>query len=1081
MLRINQHSSQAAAKNYYQSMVKSSVASYYASEPEQAHQATDHFIGRVDGKLADRLNLVGGMTEQQFNDLIDGNAVDQHTGEPLRKRQNRDGNNRVGLDLTFDPGGKSLSTYYAGTRDSLIPKLFEEARHETMVNDVEPRMMVRVRQNGANFSKLTGNALWTSFPDLDTRPTKVKDENGKWVETFTVDPHIHDHNYIFQYTWDKDHKNRDGSQGAYLSADTSKIFSSMPYIQRAFHARLFKKLQDRGYNVEKTEHGIELKGWNDKLSKMFSRRTEEIEAWAEKRGIENPELKDRLGKLTRSGKAAGKLTREEQFDEWRDRLSDSEWDAFIVAARSANSDSPRAPKFTIDQAIEYGLQHTLERSSSATIEEVLMAAIDVGFGLDVEQLKSRLLQREDVVSAWFGSDQRVTTQAMSELEQSVLQRAGRYQASCLPLGDQGFEFESFDSGDGKRVDLNMDQQSNIRKLLSSTSRFMTLRGAPGVGKTAALGTQLFRAVEQNGGNVVTLGATSNARDELIKFGIESGSSSMKQAVTLARFLGDKEAQSELGPRSLVVLDESTLAGLRDLEPLTRIIEDKKARLLLVGDYRQMDAVQAHSKIFEQLCNIGGHAEFKEIVRQRDPDYRRAATLTSSGEQREVQAGFDKLVELGFVRQIDQRKDRIEQAARAYLDITSEKKSRRGKRLEWSDQQKQDPVNYRSGMTVIRGTGQATESFEVVGRDLGHVLIVPLHQAEASNEWLDLSKPTEFSVFEANYNDALLIVGTHREGEAITSKIRQLRKRHGELGVEFRLDRLESEGQSEAERKQAENYRPGEQIVEFARKAKTERSGNTKTAKSIGYGERFAISGWDQAGRVLMKDSQGTELVLPLQLAERFDVYRTKPAKLAVGDKIRMTKGGHTMPDASGAQGVRFSNNDVFTVAGLDSDGNPVLNNGHRLAKDWQHWRSGYYKTSMAGQGSTSSHNIFVDSVQAGRARSKESWLVSITRGKNAATILTDDIQSLRNHAIIRTAQSPSAIEVQIRSGLEGRAAAKEEESRMLEQKKRLRLIDEFAQLADTTWQIVRRNGQQLFDKARHVLPPSSRRIEEPAS
>ena len=275
MLRLNQHSSQVAAKTYYQNMVGSTLASYYDHDRANSLEAANCFIGRVDGKLADRLSLTGGMTEEQFQDLIEGKAVDPNTGERLRKRQNREGNNRVGLDLTFDPGGKSLSVYYAGTRDPLIPKLFDEARHETMVFDVEPRMLARVRQGGANHSRFTGNALWTSFPDLVTRPTKVKNEQGKWVETYTVDPHIHDHNYIFQYTWDAEHVNRDGSKGAYLSADTSKIFSSMPYIQKAFHARLYKKLRDHGFNVIETEHGIELEGWNDQLSRMYSRRTEE--------------------------------------------------------------------------------------------------------------------------------------------------------------------------------------------------------------------------------------------------------------------------------------------------------------------------------------------------------------------------------------------------------------------------------------------------------------------------------------------------------------------------------------------------------------------------------------------------------------------------------------------------------------------------------------------------------------------------------------------------------------------------------------------------------------------------------------
>lgn len=1081
MLRLNQHTSLAAAKTYYQPMVGSVLSGYYLSEQKDTPDKDSPTIGRVDGKLADRLNLAAGMSEEQFHEFLEGNATDPNTGEKLRKRQNRDGKNRIGLDLTFDPGGKSLSVYYAGTQDPLIPQLFDEARHESMVNDVEPRMMARVRKNGANHSRVTGSALWTSFPDLVTRPTKVQDKDGKWKETLTVDPHIHDHNFLFQYTWDSEYKNKDGSKGAYLAADTSKIFASMPYIQKAFHARLYRKLQEHGYNVEKTEHGLELKGWNDQMSKLYSRRKEQIEAWALERGIDNASLKDLGGKITRGSKTLGKLTPEDQFAEWRSRLSEEEWQGFIESATRADASNSNR-KITYDQAIDYGLAHTLERDNSATLEEVMTAALDVGMGLDVDKLRERLLHRKDVVSANFGNDVLLTTQGMVELEHKVLERASKSQASCLPLGSKDFTFRPIDSGNGQLLELNNDQKTNVRKLLASTSRIMTLRGAPGVGKTAVLGTQLFRAVEENGGEVISLGSTSNARDQLIKFGQESGSTAMQNAVTLARFLNDQEAQDALTSSSLIVLDEATLVGLKDLEELTKVVESKHARLLLVGDYRQMDAVQAHAKIFEQLTRIGGHGEFKEIVRQRDPDYRRAAMLTSSGDDREAQAGFDKLVELGFVQQIDNRKDRIEQAAKVYLDITSEKKSRRGKETKWSDEEKRDAVNYRSGMTVIRGKGKKAAKLEVVGRDAGRVLVVDPSSEEAKPFALDLNKPKELKVYEPNYNDALLIVGTHKEGEAITGKIRDVKRQNGELGREAQFDRMESLGLSEAERKLADSYQPGTQFVEFSRKAKARPYGSKSVTRSIGYGERFSVSRVDSNGGVTIRDSKGKELELPLELAGRFDVYREKKAKVAVGDRIRMTKGGNMLADETGKSGVRFSNNDVFTVKGFDTNGNPVLNNGHRLDKDWKHWRSGYYKTSMAGQGSTSSHNIFVDSMAAGRARSRESWLVSITRGKHAATILTDDIQGLRSKVITRSSQRPSATEVFNQKRKMSAYDGQIEMQRLENQTGRLKRIESSARLAfESTWELIMRKSQEVFDKTRHLLPLATRRMEEPAT
>lgn len=1051
-------------------MVGSVLAGYYESELTASPDTDDLLIGRVDGKLADRLNLTGGMTVDQFNDLIDGKAVDPVTGEKLRKRINREGNNRVGLDLTFDPGGKALSTFFAGTRDPLVLRLFNEARHETMVRDVEPRMMVRVRQNGANYSRITGNALWTSFPDLVTRPTKVLDAaTGNWVETFTVDPHIHDHNYIFQYTFDPKYLNRDGSKGAYLSADVSKIWASMPYIQQAFHARLFKKLKDHGFNVVQTEHGLDLAGWDDEMSTMFSRRKEEIDAWADKHGIERLEAKDKLGKTTRSNKSVSRLTMDQQFDEWRDRLPEEKWEAFIKAARGGSDPQNSLVPVTNDQAIDYALAHVLERNNSATIEEILTAALDVGMGLDVDELQKRLLERKDVVSAWFGNDLIVSTQEMVALEQAAIDRTVQAMGSCLPLGRADFEFKPFDAGGGKMVELNENQRINLEKLVRSTNRFMTLRGAPGVGKTAALGTQLFRAVEENGGNIVALGSTSNARDQLIRFGAQSGSEALAGANTLAKFLGDEQMQSGLDSHTLVMLDEATLAGLKDIDQLMQIVDEQGARLLLVGDYRQMDAVQRHGKAFEQLSKIGDQAEFTEIVRQRDPEYRRAATLTSSGDENDIQVGFDKLVELGFVKEIADGEDRIERAAKAYLDIAGEKKnSRRGKQLKWSDAEKQDAMMYRSGMSVVIGKGKKAQKLEVVGRDHGKVMVMPAGGEPEDAKPLDMTEPKNLKVYEANYRDAILITGTHRIGEAVSKVIRDARRQAGELGHERGFDRLESLGFSNEERKRAERYEPGRQIVEFSRKATTRRL-NDNQDRSITYGEQFVISGRDEHGNVAMTSRSGEELQLPIELSDRFDVYRLKSDRIAAGDRIRMTKGGRMLPEGS-KQGSKFSNNDVFTVKGFDDQGNLIVGNGHTLSKDFHHWRSGYYKTSMAGQGSTSSHNIFVDSKEAGKARSKEAWLVSVTRGKHAATILTDDMQGLRNHAILRSAQRHSAIEVAAQARKATPEETRQEVARIQEQSRRLEKVDEFAQLAtDATVNAIRKARQQIGKQARKVI------------
>ncbi|GAB5407261.1 MAG: hypothetical protein Aurels2KO_54920 [Aureliella sp.] len=1061
MYRNSQHKSAHAAKDYYQTHLGPALGDYYTEG--KAPEA--EMVGRIHGKLAERLGLEGDMTKEQFFDLIDNkNPV---TGDRLTQRTNADGNRRVGFDLYFDTGGKSISAYYARTKDPRVIELFDEAVQDVMREEVEPRMHVRVRQDGQNTSRQVANSLYTTFTHLTTRPTKVKDEvTGKWEETGTADPHIHQHVYLMNAAYDPDYKNRDGTKGAVMAAEvTDGIWNNAAYIQQNFHARLAKKFRDAGFAVKRTDHGIDLVGWNENMDQVFSRRKHQVEQWAAKNGIQRIEDKSKGGKATRSSKSKLKLTMEQQFNEWRARIDEGAWDDFLATVTT--DDSSHWPKVDEKEAIDYALAHTLERNNSATKEEVLYSALDRGMGLvDVDRLKAELEKRDDVIQAKIGGQEYVTTVARLQLEQSVKDWAIQGQGTKLPLGRANYEIKPFDSGGGKMIDLNRDQQDAVKKLLGSTSTVMTLRGDPGVGKTTTL-SQLIAGVEDNGGSVMPLGSTSNARDQMIQAG-EAAGNVLANAENLAKFLSDKELQASLNPKSLVILDEVTQAGLEDIKKLSEVIEDRGARLLAVGDYRQLHAVPANGKIFEQLHGkLGSAAELKNIVRQVDRDYRKAVQLTASGDRKDVQAGFDLLVKLGAVREFDKHADRIDQAAQLYMDITGEKTNRRGKRFDWSDAKKQDPANYRSGQTVVMGKGKHAKKFAVVGRQAQRVMVVPHDSPADRPEALDLSQPKNFSVYAAEYKDALLAVGTHKESEQVSRKIRQLRKQAGELGAEHTLTRLESLSFTQADKKLKEKYEPG-MVLEFSQKASTMPEGGKGEARKIWYGERFTVTGEDTSGNLLMADDKGQQVIAPLQLASRFDVLRERDAPVAVGDRIRMTKNGRTEPASGRKEGIRFSNNNVFTVTGFDQRGNPLIGNDRTLTKDFGHFRMGYAKVGFSTQGADASHVIILDSKRAGRARSTESNLVAISRGKRAATLFTDDIQHYREHAITRSSQRPSATMLYAIASGKDEEAQQADLKRIAQQAKRLEHVDEYVQQAEAEAIQAIGRKQQTVSQSRRI-------------
>ncbi len=1076
MLRITQHRSATAVKNYYRQEIPSQLVDYYRNEM----QIEPDVIGYVEGKVADLLGVRGTLTEKQFSDLVAG--IHPATGESLNKRVNKNGSRRAGIDLYIDLGGKSFSTYFAATKDPLVLEIFDRVEREFMREEVEPRMHVRVRQDGQDTTRQVSNAMWSSFTEITTRPTRIKDKKtGEMVPTGTTDPHFHKHIYVYPYAWDSEYRNRDGSKGAIMAAEMGKgIWDNAALLSLNFDARLAKAFREAGFNIRRTEHGIDLVGWNEALDKTFSRRKHEVEAWAKKKNITDLKDKSKGGKATRLSKSTKVLELEEQFHEWRERLPEASWREFLKSVKGDDEDN--WPKVTEKEAVDYALAHVLQRQNSARVEEILYAAIDRGLGsIDVTKLESELLSRDNVISAKIGHDVLVTTKEQLAVEQEIRNFAIHSQGTRLPLGSGDFQFTPFYVSGGKRATLNRSQQQAVQLLLGSTSAINTLKGSPGVGKTTAL-TQLFRGVEENGGQVVALASTSNARDVMIADGKESGSVPLMETKTLARFLYDEQLQSVLNPHSLIVLDEATLASLADVQKLVQLVQQSKARLLLVGDERQMQSVNANANIFGQLHQLlrTSSAEINHIVRQRDKDYRRAVSLSSSADPKEVQKGFDQLVELGFVQEYDKRNDRLEQAAETYMEITSKKTSNRGKRLSWTIEEKQNPAMYRSGMTVfVKQKGKKASKLEVIGRDHGQVMVLGLDENPEKAKPFDLSKARQFSVYAPKYADAMVVVGTHREGEKLTSKIREARKKHGELGIEHQFERMENLSFSDEQKTVPEQYKPG-MIIEFAKKAKAKRADNSEESSTIWSGERLTVTGREN-NHVLMQNDRGERLALPTDLGDRFDVYVRKTMRVAVGDRIRMTKNGHFMPKAGAKRGVRFSNNAVFEVKGFDQEGNLIVGNDHRLARDFAHHRSGYYKTAMASQGATASHLIYLDSKEAGKSRSMESYLVGISRGKHATTLITDDMRACRNYAITRSSQRPSATQLAELAASQSGDTVEREMTRLSKQQQVLERVSHFAkQAVDATMRTIAQTKQHIADKANSLLPEHSPSIQEPA-
>ena len=110
-----------------------------------------------------------------------------------------------------------------------------------------------------------------------------------------------------------------------------------------------------------------------------------------------------------------------------------------------------------------------------------------------------------------------------------------------------------------------------------------------------------------------------------------------------------------------MLDESSLASTKQMhEFLTRLHPND--RVLLVGDKRQHEAVEA-GRPFAQLQEAGMKTvSLDQILRQKDPELRNVVEQLARGE---VGAAVKTLDEQGRVHEFQGREERIDAIAKEY--------------------------------------------------------------------------------------------------------------------------------------------------------------------------------------------------------------------------------------------------------------------------------------------------------------------------------------------------------------------------------------------------------------------------------
>ena len=622
---------------------------YYARDDPE-HKAASAWAGRG----ASELGLQGPVDPDMFQSVLEGTVPDG-SGQRLGRRE-RDGgiNHRPGRDLTFSaPKSVSLASLVGG--DERVTEAHDQA----------------VRKALDWFER---NAAETRMKDPITGDIVRRGSQKTVIATFrhdtsrNLDPALHTHSVIANMV--------KGSDDKWRSLSNEKLYASKMLLGALYRSELARGLMKLGYEVEKThaDGRFEIAGVSRRVIEAFSTRRAEIEAAVAERSPDGAEgtggtagqrLAERVALMTRAAKRD--MDREELRNAWQRQAADLGFDAgalvagAMVKAVAQDRDSPHKEPVSAEgdckdskdinnpatEAVDWAVAHLSEReavfgravlAAAALAWNPGMASID---GIERE-VDSRISVGTLHAARLPGLEDCLTTDKAlaDERETIMLMKTGQGRGAVAMRGravDKAL----------RNGPLTVGQKEAVRLILSAGDRTVGVQGYAGSGKT----TMLDRAralLEKKGYEVRGLAPSASAARTLEG---ESGISSEILQRFLARYngvaegrltkRGEKELRGQFS-KTILVVDEGSLASTVQARDLLRIADALRIpRVVLVGDRKQLDAVDAGKPFFQLQQEGMNTAVMDEILRQRDPDLKAAVEASLSGD---IRKAFEKLGE-----------------------------------------------------------------------------------------------------------------------------------------------------------------------------------------------------------------------------------------------------------------------------------------------------------------------------------------------------------------------------------------------------------------------------------------------------
>lgn len=469
-----------------------------------------------------------------------------------------------------------------------------------------------------------------------------------------VDPHTHTHVLLSNRQLDE--------RGKFVSLDGTSIYHELRaagMVAAAVERQAITQSLGIEFQAVDPKTGLsDVVGFTPELIEKFSHRRNQIQQWADEHGHELTAAATEVAqKRTREIKNTD-LAPEEQREHWRELAahdgvpSVEEVQAISARYRRELGELATAEKPPSSAAI---LLHATQDKSTFTRADLVESAAALMPSaipgqydprVEIERAADRALAQAITLEApsWQGVERegaggvqaagqregalRFSTAEVLAHEVNATWIATEYErsvaSSAAGIADAGSTFSEA-------------QREAMVHLVESEARVTVVTAAAGAGKTSSLKTaaECWHGDERGYRRIIGLAPTGKAADVLAHEGFTD------DAMTVDRALAQlNSGESPFGERDVVVVDEAAMTSDQHLVRLIEAADRVDAKLVLVGDDEQLQAVNGRRGMFSWLAENGDGVQLDEVFRQRNAAERAATLGLRAGTQDALDASLD---------------------------------------------------------------------------------------------------------------------------------------------------------------------------------------------------------------------------------------------------------------------------------------------------------------------------------------------------------------------------------------------------------------------------------------------------------